>query len=1583
MPLRFLGCCFQVRILGVQEGEISASLRPNVMKSSKVNRNQVGLVLAFLLFALVSGFSSGTSSLHVRPTEAWEEAGGKEVVAGTLPVGNFAVLTSLSAALLTIAGMLALVWVLVHRDHQRRREAEAERDRLFEHSLDLLCVAKADGYFKRVNPAFKHTLGWTEEELLARPFLEFIHPDDQAATRAEVERQVLRGEKVLRLVNRYRHRDGSWRTLAWNSVPQPGGLMFATARDITELEQARVALVLSERKLAVTLDSIGDAVLATDAQGRVTRLNRAAERITGWTHAEALGRSVTEVFRIIHGETRQPAIIPVEAVLATGKIHGLANHTLLIARDGTERPIADSAAPVRDQNGQILGVVLAFRDTTTEQESQDLARANHERLRLATEAADIGVWEWNVKTGALKWDERMFAIYGLPPRADGRGVYEDWRERVVPDDIEAQEAQLQRTLAACGRSQREFRILRASDQEMRIIQASEMAISGPGGQAARMVGINRDVTERRQLEQRVRASEALNRAVINSIMANLAVVDCHGTIIAINESWERFGRENGADAPLSGMGVGTNYLEACARAATGHGGDAQEVLEGVRGVLAHSQVTFRHEYACHSPTAQRWFSMQVSHLHRPEGGAVIAHSNITERKRAELLLADFKAALDAHSMVAITDAKGKITYVNDNFCLISKYAREELLGQEHRLVNSGHHPKAFIRELWETITSGRVWKGELKNRAKDGSFYWVDTTIVPFLGEDGKPVQFVAIRTDITAHKQAEEEIRLFNEELERLVTERSAALAESERRHRNLLGNLQGMAYRCRNDQDWTMEFVSEGARALLGIAPEDLTSGRLTYSSLVHPDDQQPVWDKCQANLAAHRPCHLEYRVRHADGSWRWVWEQASATYGANGEVLAIEGYLSDITDRKLAEKRDAAHLHRLRRLSESSMKLSSDDPEAVFDEVVQMIAELFQVPVVCLSEVSGQQLRFKSVFKQGRVLRNPGGCALAGTPCENIETTKDVRAYDRVQERFPQAAFLRDHNATTYCGVPSLDATGRVIAVTCLLDDQPHSFTEEEVELLRVIGQRVAVEIERGQNLAERSRAEQALRESEARFRAVAESLGDGLLLTDMADTVLDFNPQLTKLTGYSRTELIGKCGFDLLLTPGQIPEMRRHNADRSKGRSAVYQITVRRKDGTGFEAEVTGAPLRDSTGNIFGTVGVIRDITQRLATEMKDRRSHRLESLGTLAGGVAHDLNNTLAPILMVVDLLRMDYPEKAGEYVDIVEQGAKRGAEMVRQLLTFAKGADGERVLIQIRHQLKEIEQIIRSTFYKSIRLEVRQDKELAPVMGDPTQLHQVLLNLCVNARDAMPSGGMLTIEAHNFTADETFAGYNAEAHPGNYVRVAVQDSGTGIPPEILDRIFDPFFTTKGPEKGTGLGLSTVMGIVRGHGGFLRVHSEVGRGSTFEIYLPVAREPVGPAESTAVESPVTKGELILVVDDEAPICSMMERVLQRSGFAVLTAANGSDAIVQFGRHHAELKLLITDINMPVMDGVALVRAIRHLAPALPIIAMSGLHDEARLAALSEAGVIRQLAKPFTITTLNNAVAAVFAADRNKD
>jgi signal transduction histidine kinase len=387
--------------------------------------------------------------------------------------------------------------------------------------------------------------------------------------------------------------------------------------------------------------------------------------------------------------------------------------------------------------------------------------------------------------------------------------------------------------------------------------------------------------------------------------------------------------------------------------------------------------------------------------------------------------------------------------------------------------------------------------------------------------------------------------------------------------------------------------------------------------------------------------------------------------------------------------------------------------------------------------------------------------------------------------------------------------------------------------------------------------------------------------------------------------------------------------------------------------------------------FGTEDVPRlvvsheDITHMKLAERQQLRSQRLESLGTLAGGVAHDLNNALAPVLMGMSILKEQYPEEA-KMLDMIQGSAQRGADMVRQLLTFAKGAEGERVPVRTLPMLRELERLMKGSFPKNIQLRVDGDDGMPAVLADPTQLHQVLLNLCVNARDAMPGGGTLSLKAKVVVLDEAYARSIPDARPGRYVALRVSDSGSGIPPEILDRIFDPFFTTKGADQGTGLGLSTVLGIVRAHGGFVQVYSQPDQGSMFTVCLPVA---TGDASESLpfVESVIADlghGETILFVDDEPAVREVGRTVLERLKFKPVLATDGADGLLQTAVHREQLRAVITDLHMPHMDGLTFVRALRRMLPDVPVIVASGRVDEAVAAELQRLGITRRLDKPFT-------------------
>jgi signal transduction histidine kinase/ActR/RegA family two-component response regulator len=392
----------------------------------------------------------------------------------------------------------------------------------------------------------------------------------------------------------------------------------------------------------------------------------------------------------------------------------------------------------------------------------------------------------------------------------------------------------------------------------------------------------------------------------------------------------------------------------------------------------------------------------------------------------------------------------------------------------------------------------------------------------------------------------------------------------------------------------------------------------------------------------------------------------------------------------------------------------------------------------------------------------------------------------------------------------------------------------------------------------------------------------------------------------------------------------------------------------------------------------------DITEQKKIEEQFLRAQRLESIGTLASGVAHDLNNILVPILMAAPLLRGDLPEAEREkLLAIVESSAERGASIVKQVLTFARGADGDRVLLQPIYVVQEIAKIAEETFPKSMAIRTNYPENLWTVVADPTQLHQVLLNLCINARDAMPSGGTLTLSLENFEVDDHYAGMTPDAKAGPHVLLEVRDTGTGIPRETIDKIFDPFFTTKELGQGTGLGLSTAIGIVKSHDGFMQVYSEVGRGTTFKVFLPANISERPTRTSEAAPLPPARGELLLIVDDEETILQVAKALLEDHGYRVLTAADATEALAIFALRMNEIDLVLTDLTMPFMDGVALIRTLQKMKPGVRIIASSGRGDQdERANELAQLNVRASLTKPYNKDKLLATLHAALTPEKDK-
>jgi len=500
----------------------------------------------------------------------------------------------------------------------------------------------------------------------------------------------------------------------------------------------------------------------------------------------------------------------------------------------------------------------------------------------------------------------------------------------------------------------------------------------------------------------------------------------------------------------------------------------------------------------------------------------------------------------------------------------------------------------------------------------------------------------------------------------------------------------------------------------------------------------------------------------------------------------------------------------------------------------------------------------------------------------------------------------------------------------------------------------------------DLTERMRTEEKLREQ----AALLDQANDAILVRDLNHRVLYWNRSAERLYGWTVAEAVGRSVQDLIYgISSAFAEAMKVVLAKGEWAGQVEQFT---KDGRVLTVEGHWTLVCDAQGRPRSILAINSDVTERKKLERQFLRAQRMESIGTLAGGIAHDLNNLLSPIVMGAGLLqRFELPEQGQEVVRNIERSARRGAELVKQVLSFARGVEGERIPLQLAHIIREIASIVGNTFPKNIAFEAQVAPDLWLVPGDATQLNQVLLNLCVNARDAMPDGGRLTIVAGNREIDAQYSATDHTVPPGRYALVEVSDSGSGMTQAVMDRIFEPFFTTKDLGKGTGLGLSTVLGIVRSHGGAVTVQSEPGRGSTFRVWLPAHADQAAAGAAPVATGPALRaghGEQILVVDDEDAVLMITQQTLEAFGYRVLTATDGAHAVGLYALQQQDIAAVVTDLMMPVMDGPMLIASLQRINPGVRVIAATGLKSSEYMTRAVGLGVRHFLTKPFTAEAL---------------
>jgi PAS domain S-box-containing protein len=758
----------------------------------------------------------------------------------------------------------------------------------------------------------------------------------------------------------------------------------------------------------------------------------------------------------------------------------------------------------------------------------------------------------------------------------------------------------------------------------------------------------------------------------------------------------------------------------------------------------------------------------------------------------------------------------------------------------------------------------------------------------------------------ISQHKRAVGEIRL------------------SEERFRSSMQNSGIGMTMVAPDGQWLE--VNPAFCTIVGYTQKELLA--TNFQSITHPDDLGADLDHVRQMLSRQIETYqMEKRYIHKDGHTIWIQLNVSLIWGAEGKPRHFVSQVQDITKRKQAE----AALVTEQRLLNSLIAATPDsiyfkDRESRFIRTNEGLSRRLGLsdPRVLLGKTDfdffGEQHARQAYEDEQRIITT-------GQPMIDKEEREDWTD--------GRVAWVSSTK------MPLRDSTGKIVGIMGISRD-----------------------------ITERKNAEAQIRD-QARLLDLAP---DAILVRDLEDRILYWNKSATRIYGWTAPEAIGKKVTDLLhkdvFNFAKYEEARKTVLEKGEWHG---EFVTRTKDRQEVFVEARWTLIRDVQGNPKSILGISTDITEKKKFETQLFRSQRMESLGTLAGGIAHDLNNVLSPLLISVQVLKGKITDDDGKkLLDALETNVLRGASLVKQVLAFGRGVTGERILIQPKHIAREIKQFIHETFPKSVEFELHTPAAPWTLIGDPTQLHQVLLNLCVNARDAMPEGGKLSIHLENVTFDEVYAGMNLEAKAGPYVCIKVSDTGTGIPKEIQDKIFDPFFTTKEPGKGTGLGLSTTLAIVKSHGGFINCHSEPGKGCTFKVYFPANTTALAaetPAEEEA-ELPRGHNELVMVVDDEKPICQMAKKMLERFGYRVLLAADGTEAVSLYATRRNEIGVVITDIAMPNMDGFATIGALKAINAGVKIVGSSGYASGASLTRINDAGIRYFVPKPYTAETMLN-------------
>ncbi|MFN8361918.1 MAG: PAS domain S-box protein [Candidatus Kapaibacterium sp.] len=1534
-------------------------------------------------------------------------------------------------------------------------------------------------------------------------------------------------------------------------------------------QQADRELHESRAWLTTTLQSIGDAVIATDDNGLVKFMNPIAEELTGWQHRQAVGQPLPAVFRIINESSRAIVENPVDIVLREKRIVSLANHTILLSKDGREYVIDDAAAPIRDHNGTITGVVLTFRDSTQKYKAEAEIAANERRFRALIE---------NNQDMIHMVDAAGRVLYTSPSAERITGyTAEELRsqpllELLHPDDV----ADAQRIVAAVMSHpfipiQVQQRIRRKDGCWLWVDGTVTNLLDDPDIRA--VVSNIRDITARKHaVEEGHRGSHRL-RTVLDSLQEGILILNHELKIVDVNT--------------LATTILGLSYAELHGRS-----------LLDLRWSLIHEDRSpFTDDNYPPSVSLQNgtslsgivvgvrkadggtllWLSVNSTPLYfdgasRPNG-VVVSFVDITEQKRVGEIFERNTQLLEESQSIAnlggweIDLRTGNLFWTAETYRIHDTSPEELALTMDTALsFLTPESKKQLVAALDLAAKHGIGYDLHLELYTAQGRKVDVRMTCDVTRTDDGKPTKLTGIFQDITDRKKIEKEV--FDSKLFLLKAQEAGGIGVY--RH-----DLRTSVWECTHETDIIFGIDEHYPHTIDG------------WLSLMHPDFQQKTDDYFWDIIHQQKPFNFEYKIlRPCDGAERWIHGLGEMEFDTDGTPLYLVGTVQDITDRKQKET-ELLNTNTRLRLATSAAKIGiwerdmrtntsiwddtmydmyriSDKDSFRFEDWYAMVADEDKAKItdsttaaLTSHDVVGVEFKVNLPDGSTRIIdssviaaKDSSGSAttVIGTNIDiteqrqaevqlrqseeryrdllyNLETGIVVHAPDTsVVMSNPKAAELLGLSDDQMRGKLAIDPAWHFVdegGVPLPLEKYPVNQIAANKQPMkgRIFGIRqpgndsviwvmvngFATLDSQGDiteivvsffDVTERVIATEKLRQNEKNLHAIIDAITIPTVVTDTeTGQVVYANQQTADLFGVPLDQALGQKSMDyypnpddrarlmtILATEGivsnSLVQMRRSSGELvwvllsarpimfqgkqalvatmyditnqkttetklqeqadlldivpdaiivrnledtiiswSKGAEQMYGFTAREAVGT-FAPELIGTGdiddfyaarkvlfadgnwtgeflqktkagkiilvqsrwklVRNTANEPISVLVTNTDITEKKSLEKQLFRAQRLESIGTLASGIAHDLNNILTPVVLGMELIKLTTAdEPTRKRIDTIISTVQRGSGLIGQVLSFARGSQDEREAINIHYIIDEVVKIARETFPREIDVALNLPSDELIANGNATQIHQVLMNLCINARDAMSAkGGTLTIEADYSTATESLLSRVLDAKPGEYVRIMVRDTGVGISPELQDKIFEPFYTTKEVGKGTGIGLTTVFAIVRNHAGFIELQSQVGVGTTFTIYLPAEhRTDEESTFSYNVSQLPALGATILLADDEDLIRNIAEDILQAYGYKVITAQNGVEALRLYTEHQSAIAAVITDIMMPVMGGIELMGCLRAINPEIRIIAASGVMHSDSAKNIYAAGAQSILLKPFTVDKLLDSIREV--------